>query len=209
VTERTALQKQAADALTAKSVQSITVQASELISRCKGILRDTRANPFDTAAALGLVTGRRTIEIFKTAAFRAENSHTVIFSGQAKKNDLAEPAAYEIPVLATVELVNNALARLRAVKDCRALTNREVNSKYANSVNAAARRLLGKEHHFHSLRGIYGVIAHNCCLPHRYSLNAFVAKVLGHASLGSSLHYCSIHVEKLKRKHRITWSAVA
>eukprot|EP00953_Heterococcus_sp_UTEX-ZZ885_P006020 3715-Heterococcus_DN1.PRE.1 len=208
-TERTVLQQQAAAALTAKSVHSITVQASELISRSKAILKDTSANPFDTAAALGLVTGRRTIEIFKSAAFTAVTEHTVIFSGQAKKGDITEAVAYEIPVLATPELINTALTRLRAAKACSALTNREVNLKYANSANAAARRLLGKEHHFHSLRGIYAVIAHNCCLPHRYSLNAFVAKVLGHSSLGSSLHYCCIHAEKLKRKHRFTWSAIA
>jgi Telomere resolvase len=209
VNERTALQKQAAAALTAKSVHSITVQASELISICKVTLKDTRANPFDIAAALGLVTGRRTIEIFKSAAFTKVTEHTVMFSGQAKKGDITEAVTYEIPVLAAPELINTALTRLRAAKDCSAITNRDVNLKYANSANAAARRLLGKEHHFHSLRGIYAVIAHNCCLPHRYSLNAFVAKVLGHAGLGSSLHFCCIHVEKLKRKHKFTWSVLA
>jgi Telomere resolvase len=209
VAERTALQKQATAALEAKSVQSITMQASELISRCKVILKDTLANSFDIAAALGLVTGRRAIEIFKTATFSAVNEHVVMFSGQAKKSDLTEAFAYEIPVLAAPQLINAALHRLRATKDCSALTNREVNLKYANSANAAARRLLGKEHHFHSLRGIYAVIAHSCCLPHRYSLKAFVAKVLGHASLGSSLHYCCLHIEKLKRKHTFTWCAIA
>jgi Telomere resolvase len=209
LTERTALQKQATAALEAKSVQSFTVQASELISRSKATLKDARANPFDIAAALGLVTGRRTIEIFKSAAFTAVTEHTVMFSGQAKKSDIEDAVTYEIPVLATPELINTALTRLRTAKDCSALTNREVNLKYASSANTAARRLLGKEHHFHSLRGIYAVIAYNCCLPHRYSLNAFVAKVLGHSSLGSSLHYCCIHVEKLKRKHLFTWSAIA
>jgi hypothetical protein len=207
-TERTALQKQASTALEAKSVQSITVQASELISRCKATLKDTRANPFDTAAALGLLTGRRCIELFKTAVFTPLDEHSVLFAGQAKKGDLVNES-YEIPVLASPELINTALERLRAAKDCSAITNRDVNLKYANSVNAGARRLLGIEHHFHTLRGIYAVIAHNCCLPHRYSQNAFVAKVLGHASLGSSLHYCCIHVEGLKKRHKFVWSAIA
>eukprot|EP00953_Heterococcus_sp_UTEX-ZZ885_P013142 7514-Heterococcus_DN1.PRE.1 len=125
VNERTALQKQAAAALTAKSVHSITVQASVLISKCKATLKDTRANPFDIAAALGLVTGRRTIEIFKSAAFTAVTEHTVSFSGQAKKSDVEDAVTYEIPVLATPELINTALTRLRAAKDCSALTNRE------------------------------------------------------------------------------------
>jgi Telomere resolvase len=97
------------------------------------------------------------------------SENTLLFSGQAKEGDLAEAVEYEIPVLAHPELINSALARLRLAKDCSDLTNRDVNLKYANSYNAAARRLLGKEHHFHSLRGIYAVITHNCCLPHRYS----------------------------------------
>eukprot|EP00953_Heterococcus_sp_UTEX-ZZ885_P020228 11321-Heterococcus_DN1.PRE.1 len=52
-TERTALQKAATNALEAKSVQSIPVKASDLISKCRATLKDTRANPCDTAAALG------------------------------------------------------------------------------------------------------------------------------------------------------------
>jgi hypothetical protein len=92
-TERTALQKAATVALEAKSIESITVQASELISKCKATLKDTRANPFDVAAALGLLTGRRCIEIFKTARFTPVNDHSVLFGGQAKKGDLADPVA--------------------------------------------------------------------------------------------------------------------
>jgi Telomere resolvase len=208
-TERTALQKAARASVEAKSVESITVQASELISMCKGTLKDTRANPFDVAAALGLLTGRRCVEIFKTAQFTPLHDHSVLFSGQAKKGDLTDPVAYEIPVLAPTDLINTALAHLRVAKDCSALTNRDVNLKFANSCNLASRRLLGKEHHFHSLRGMYAVIAYNVCLPHEYSLNAFVDKVLGHSSLGTSLHCSSLHVEHLKKRHNFVWSVIA
>jgi Telomere resolvase len=209
VTERTALQKNATAALEAKSIESITVQASELISKCKATLRDTRANPFDTAAALALITGRRTVEIFKTAAFTPASEHSVMFCGQAKKGDLLEAIAYEIPVLAPHDLINSALVRLRAAKDCTELTNRDVNLRYASSSNSGARRLLGKEHHFHTLRAVYAAVVYNCCLPHKYSLNAFVARVLGHATLGSSLNYCNIHVEGLKKRHKFAWAAIA
>jgi Telomere resolvase len=202
-TERTALQKQASTALEANSVECITVQASELISKCKVILKDTGANQFDTGVALGLLTGRRCIKIFETAHFTPVNEHAVLFAGQAKRGDIAEPTSYEIPVLADPDLIITALARLRAAKDCSALTNRDVSLKFAGSCNAAARRLLGKEHHFHSLRGIYAVIAYNLCLPHKYSLNAFVSRVLGHSSLGTNLHYSAIHVKRLKKKTQI------
>jgi Telomere resolvase len=126
-TERTALQKAATASLEAKSVQSITVQASDLISKCKATLRDARANPFDVAAALGVLTGRRCIEILKTAHFTPLNDHAVLFSGQAKKGDIADPVAYQIPLLAPHDLINTALARLRAAKDCSAISNRDVN----------------------------------------------------------------------------------
>ena len=208
VPERTALQKQATVALEAKSTESITVQASELISNCKAVLKDTRANPFDTAAALALLTGRRTVEIFKTGNFTEVSEHSVAFTGQAKKN-LDESTSYEVPVLAPPELINTALERLRAAKDCSVLTNRDVNLRYANSCNAAARRLLGQEHHFHTLRGVYAVLVYHACLPHKYSLNAFIAKVLGHTSLSSSLHYCCIHVENLTKRHKFVWGAIA
>ena len=208
VPERTAIQKQATAALEAKSTESITIQASEMISKCKAVLKDTRANPFDVAAALALLTGRRTVEIFKTGNFTAVSEHAVSFSGQAKKN-LDEPTNYEIPVLASSELIQSALERLRAAKDCSALTNRDVNLRYANSCNAAARRLLGEDHHFHTLRGVYAVLVYHACLPHKYSLNAFIAKVLGHTSLSSSLHYCCIHVENLKKRHKFAWAAIA
>ena len=208
-TERAAMQKQATTALEAKSIQSIPVQASALISKCRATLKDTRANPFDIAAAIGLLTGRRTIEIFKTATFEIVCDHAVSFTGQAKKNAVSEPSSYEIPVLAPPDLINTALARLRTRKDCTELTNREVNLRYANSANAAARRLLGLDRHFHDMRGIYAVVAYNCCLPHRLSLNAFVAKVLGHAGLNASLHYCCIHVEGLKKRHKLVWTALA
>jgi integrase len=207
-TERGAIQKQSVAALQAKSIESVTVQASELISKCKATLKDTRANPFDVAVALGLLTGRRCIEIFKTAQFAEVTEHAVVFHGQAKKGNVAEPAAYEIPVLASPDLINTALALLRTAKDCSALSNREVNLRYSNSCNAAARRLLGPEYHLHSLRGIYAVACYNACLPHRYSMNAFVSKVLGHSSLGSSLHYSAIHIEGLKKRHKFVWSAI-
>lgn len=139
-----------------------------------------------------------TTDLFiKTAQFTAVNEHAVIFRGQ--QGDVAEPAEYQIPGSAPPELINTTLTRLRAAKDCSALTNRDVNLRYSNSCNSAACRLLGPEYHFHTLRGVYVVICYNACLPHRYSMNAFVSRVLGHSSLGSSLHYSAIHVESSKK----------
>ena len=54
---------------------------------------------------------------------------------------------------------------------------------------------LGSDYHIHSLRGIYAAVCYDPCLPHRYSLNAFVSRVLRYSSSGSSLHYSAKHVE--------------
>jgi Telomere resolvase len=206
VAESNDQKKKQTQALERKSVQSHTVQASEMIAKCRGVLKDTRANPFDLAVAIGLITGRRMIEIFKTGTFTAVGEDCRMrFGGQVKKSDYAEATSYDIPVLAPPELVKKAVARLRSLKDCSELTKREGNLKWSNSCNTAARRLLGEGRHFHDLRALYAVIAFNAALPHRFSLNAFIAKVLGHEHLSNSISYSAIHIEGLQRKHKFVW----
>ncbi len=206
VAERAEQQKKATAALEARSVQSITIQGSELIAKCRATLKDTRANAFDLAVALALTTGRRMIELFKTGTLTpVGEDHRMRFEGQVKKSAFAETGAYDIPVLAPPEIIKKALARLRTEKDCSELTKREGNLKWSNSCNAAARRLMGDDVHFHSLRAMYAVLTFNAALPHKHSLNMFVSRVLGHANLGNSISYTSIHVENLKKTHKFVW----
>jgi integrase len=163
-------------------------------------LNKARANAYDLAAALALLTGRRMVELFSTGAFQPveDNEQACIFLGQAKRGALEVDIPYELPLLARLTDVNDALRRLRAAKACEGLDNRAVNAKYTNSCNSAAKRLLGKQHHFHTLRGMYAILAYSCTLPHKLSINSFLSKVLGHQSLNTSLHYSNIHVENLR-----------
>lgn len=203
--ERVQQQKKATAALEARSVESITVKGSELITKCRAILRDTRANPFDTAAALSLVSGRRMCEIFKTAILTpVGEDNRMRFQGQVKKSAFDANEAYDIPVLAAPDLIVKALARLRASKDCASLSNRECNLKWSNSANVAAKRLL-PDAKFHTLRAVYSVLCFNCALPHKFSLNAFVKSVLGHQSLSNSINYTWIHITDLKKQHKFIW----
>jgi hypothetical protein len=206
VSERNEQKKKSNQALEAKSVDSYTVQASELITKSRAVLKDTRANPFDIAVALGLVTGRRMIEIFKTGTFTSTDEECRMrFSGQVKKSDYAEATSYDIPVLASPEVIKKAIIRLRSAKDCSELTKREGNLKWSNSCNTHAKRFLGEGRHFHDLRALYAVIAFNAALPHRFSMNAFIAKVLGHEHLTNSVNYACIHPEGLKKTHKFVW----
>jgi Telomere resolvase len=206
--ERAFLKKQATKALESKSSESITVQGSVLIDQCRKTLNNARANPYDLAAALALSTGRRMVELFSTGSFQPVegNEQACVFAGQVKKGALEVDIPYQIPLLASLNSINDALQRLRAAKKCTGLDNRSINSKYTNSCNSAARRLLGKQHHFHTLRGMYAILAHTCCLPHKLSVNSFLSKVLGHQSLSTSLHYSNIHVENLRSKHKFVWA---
>jgi Telomere resolvase len=203
--ERAAMKFQATKALESKSSESITVQGSVLIDQCRKTLNNARANPYDLAAALALLTGRRMVELFSTGSFQPVegNEQACVFAGQVKKE---VDIPYQIPLLASINSINDALQRLRAAKACEGLDNRAVNAKYTNSCNSAARRLLGKQHHFHTLRGVYAILAHTCTLPHKLSINSFLSKVLGHQSLNTSLHYSNTHVENLRAKHKFVWT---
>ncbi|KAG5187453.1 hypothetical protein JKP88DRAFT_243959 [Tribonema minus] len=178
--ERDTLAKKATEALEKKSVNSMQIDASALIDKCVSILSDPRANSFDVACAIGLVSGRRMVEVFKTAEFdiAGKDNRTLTFSGQAKKSFPCDAQVFRIPTLIDSSTVIAALNKLRDRKPADDLSNKEVNLKWSNSANTAARRLLGDGHHFHDLRGIYAVIAFNATLPHTYSLNAFVAKCI-------------------------------
>ncbi|KAG5191349.1 hypothetical protein JKP88DRAFT_154228, partial [Tribonema minus] len=194
--ERDVLAKKATKALEKKSVNSMQINAASLIDECVSISGNPKSNPFDLACAIGLVSGRRMIEIFKTAEFELldRDDRTLLFAGQAKKSFPCDADAYRIPTLAKSSAIVAGLRRLRDRKCADDMDNKQVNLKWSNSANTAARRLLGDGHHFHDLRAIYAVISFNATLPHSFSLNAFVAKVLGHAGLNNSLNYTSIHV---------------
>ena len=113
VPERLSMQKESTKRLEAKASSAITVQASELISKCKWILKDVNSRPFDTACALALTCGRRACELFKVGQLTAVDDHSMLFSGQAKKSEFAEATSYLIPALAPPALITAALERLR------------------------------------------------------------------------------------------------
>ncbi|KAG5186479.1 hypothetical protein JKP88DRAFT_241088 [Tribonema minus] len=196
------------EALAIKSVNSVCVDASDLISKCEKTLKDVKSNAFDLAAAIALTCGRRMTEIFSVGKFEAVEGEerTLAFSGQVKKRFGSHDATNFVPTLAKASVFLDAINRLRVEKSCTGLSNRDVNLKWSNSCQSAARRLLGDDGHFHELRAMYAVIAFNATLPHSYSLNAFVSRVLGHVGLGNSLTYACINVSNLAPAHKFQWS---
>lgn len=209
------MQRKSTRSLEEKSINSFTVQASDLIAKCVATMSNDTSNAFDVACAIALTTGRRMIEIFKTGIFTEVEERRMLFGGQAKRACLGEDTPYMIPVLAPANIILTALNRLRRMKSCanvvededdeKFLSNKVVNQKWSNSCNSAARRILGASRHFHDLRSIYAVIAFNAALPHKWSQNAFISRVLGHAGLQNSLSYSSIHIENLVPQDKFVW----
>lgn len=143
--------------------------------------------------SLGLIllTGRRPSEILKTAQFEIIDSQNVMFSGQLKTRDCptAKVHPFPIPVLADVNLVCEALKRLRDMPQIKSLADKPVkacNSK-AGVLSEACERHFGKiikDCTPHELRAAYAQI----CLVYRRpdkgrtDYEPFFAEILGHAS---------------------------
>ena len=205
--ERMAIKAKAKRALEKKSCTTWTVDAGALIQQARETLESDISLAFDLAAAIALLTGRRMIEIFKCGNFdKAPKSYgprAAVFSGQAKNDGETPP--YTIPLLCTHSALIKGLSRLRRMKPASDLTNAEVNARWSGRCNAAARKLLGAGRKFHDLREAYAVITHNLALPHAWSLNFWVSRMLGHAGLDNSLHYTCVNVVDLRDEDKIHW----
>lgn len=190
--ERNALAKKSEDALMNKSSNVFNINVKDILTKCHEIIINAESNNlFDVAVALSVVSGRRMIEIMKLGEFTTNESNEIIFKGQAKKKEGGEE--YKIPLLIEFDVFMKALNRLRYIKDCSKLDNNEVNLRYSNSCNVAARRVLGPKRHFHDARAIYAIIGFNI-LSHKLSMNAFIMKVLGHSNFTSSFNYACVSV---------------
>ena len=88
----------------------------------------------EIAAGLAVVTGRRVIEILKTAQFDLVSLYSVIFTGAAKRRNESVPLTFEIPTLIPASDVIDAISRLRGQLDTESLTNRQINDKYEQPV---------------------------------------------------------------------------
>ena len=153
-------------------------------------------NVYIVAVCLILITGRRPVEILKTARFtpvRGDNSQ-LIFEGQTKTKDRYK-GPYAIPVLGkAAPACIRALKKVRKEMDCTELSNDETKQKYNDKIAYKPTKLfkdyLGRctprdlrkayaailVHHF--LKAFIGRTAPNKSLD--TSVNAYIASILGH-----------------------------
>lgn len=135
---------------------------------------------------LMLVSGRRSIEILKTAKFNAvpRKKFNVVFEGQAKLKERLE-LPYTIPLLAPAKSVLAALEYVRKQRpEFTSLTDKQLNSKCGKALNSTCKLLfkewLGTECSPHDLRKAYAAISYHNTAK-KESFRTFAAKVLGHS----------------------------
>ncbi len=177
--------------------EPLVISGDELLAKMMPLLlKDNLVK--EVVPALLLATGRRTIEILKTAKFTLRedmkaDGYKCIFSGQAKAG-LDEKDCYEIPLLAPFYLVEFALQTVRRQFDATNVSAEQVHQIYARQLNTYIHKLVGVN--AHALRSIYAM----CC----YTLNknvssmiGYIATILGHSNNMNAAYYQTINVEKL------------
>ena len=176
------------------------------IRKAVTILR-SKEEPFENiCVALGLLTGRRTIELLSTGSIEAipGNPYWAYFRGQVKTGldnittateDVERP--YLIPLLATFNLVNKKLCEIQAAikQQFGELAVREtLNQRISYKLSRAVKELIHSEFRFHDLRTLYAMITFEAFKPHSFGLNGWVGRVLGHVGLNMSVHYTRMQI---------------
>jgi len=199
--DQEAVRHEVKESLEARSAASITItNAKEILGRAAAILRDKDADPFMIFAAVGLVTGRRNVEIIKTGNFEkcARGKYSALFSGAAKKrlNEADTPETYEIPLLAKFKIVCKALGRARAaLPRAASMENAAINQSFGKRMGTAAQRLLRDDLvTAHSLRKCYGALSFQS-FKNTMSFNLWLCRVLLHDGLDVSVHYSNCKIE--------------
>jgi len=168
--------------------------------------RATAVDPLELVAALLLLTGRRTVEILKTATFSPVSTrHSVFFAGQAKRRELEVPD-YTIPVLAEPELVLSSMETLRSRLDTTELTNQQLHNRYSKYIGRAVSRTFADDTGVPlipmELRKAYATTAYAWYCPDAISMNAYFARILGHSPLDlfTSMSYVLFYPVGQKRE---------
>jgi hypothetical protein len=179
----------------------VIINPNEMVNIAVSLLGSDSA--YDIATGLLLLTGRRTVEIWKMGAFEYKQPNLVIFSGQAKTRDSENAkTSYPIFTLCDAHLVCQALGKLRGLKDFSNSTEREVNSSTSTRLSRVVKRnfnsfILGYDGLLEAkdLRSIYVHIAHHLFASHTV-ITAFASDILGHVIKATADNYMLFRLKK-------------
>jgi len=175
----------------------IEFDGDALLNKMMPLLRGTKIL-HEVVPALLLATGRRSIEILKTAFISLDegmdpHGYECVFSGQAKSG-LDDTKPYVIPLLAPFDMVFSALAKVRRQYDATKKSSDEVHQETARPLDTQVKRLVGVTPHF--LRTIYAMMAYKLCSK-KSSLIGFILSVLGHSQIANATKYQRVIINNL------------
>lgn len=142
----------------------------------------------EIVVGLAVTTGRRLSEVLKTGEFLLEEPYTVTFAGQLKRKDkLLDP--YEIPTLCEARLVIDAWQRLRQLKDCSDMEEKQISHDLGPVVSETADRYFttyvpvrngGDSLYTHLFRTVYAQLAWLFYGPDHIVDLTFMSRIYGH-----------------------------
>ena len=174
--------------LTANTIKKIIGKAVEMLKSVSYVKR---------GVGLCILTGRRPVEIFKTANMSEVESHLVLFSGQAKKRGTSTQS-FIIPTLLDAKKITTALKGLRASKDFSKEDNYRVNRIVSKAMSSIVKKefatLIGSDVKMYDFRSFYIEIVTQLYLENAQtskSKTIIMNHLAGHDELetGTTQHY--------------------
>lgn len=181
IAQRAAAQNESQVILSPETVNALVSRATQLL------LSRSWA---DVAAALAVLTGRRSTEVLKTASFTLKTPYSVVFTGALKRRGEATTLSFEIPTLCQAQYVVTALSKLRSALPTQTMTPQQVN-QFADDVCAACNKYFadlipapeGRDNLYtHLFRKVYATIATYFDCPENVDEAEFRAHIQGHFS---------------------------
>ena len=179
IAARAAAQNEAQVILSPETVNAIVTRATTLLQSRQWS---------DIAAALAVLTGRRSTEVLKTAQFLPSTPYSVIFTGALKRKGEAVPLTFEIPTLCQADYILKATRQLRRILPTADKTIEQIN-QYSNAVASACDKhfgdlvqpIAGRDNLYtHLFRKIYATIATYFYCPPGVDEAEFRAEIQGH-----------------------------
>lgn len=193
----------------------IKIRINHYLVWMENVLKNIAEHDYiDLTLALALATGRRPVEILKTAQFSNPRLDTLTFTGQVKTK-LYDRPPIRIPTLAPASECCAALEKIRAVKDFSNISNDVVNNRTSSTLNRRLGEIIGDEHIvLRNFRTAYGKIALDRFYnPEKHgSTEYYIAEKLGHADddFDTVQHYKSVIFIKSETRAKADkyWEAV-
>lgn len=184
--------------------ESEVIDVGKLMDQLLPSLTDKDASKDAVISALLLATGRRTIEVLKTAEFylgkdMTSTGYFAMFKGQAK-DSVFGTEDYSIPLLAPFSLCQAALRRVRYDTEAvtKVSTAAQINTIFSKGISNYIKRATKMDLAPHVLRAVYAVSCYSLLKGRKMSLIGYISSILGHSTPSNAAYYQRVQAENVR-----------